>query len=544
MVTSVHDAQRIVDSLVASRAPARELGAAYKQLGDALDVADVHQLASEAYLRSIALARQAADSLVLADAQYGLGLLHWRRNRYDTALTYLRPALALREQGNDRAAMGRVLNTIGACFYQLGQYEYALNAFVRSLALRREAHDSAGMARILTNIGKTYQDWRQYRRARQVLDEAVAIASRVDNPAVLGYALNSLAMLYVDMGEFTPVRPLLMKSRAAYSAGRAHVTLADSLSGWSLNTLTMGILLTREGRAADALLVLDSVLAAGEQRGSVRGQARALLYLGEAYRRLQRPARAKTALTESLRLSRSVEQRVMALDALEALADVEEAGGRPGDALRHLRAFQLLRDTIFDQSTAQHLATLEASAEAERQQDENERLREKQRVHTLIIQRQRAVGALGAVIVVLSASLLLLSVYFIRRGRARERALARANSDLAEANKDLRHALSEVNTLSGLIPICASCKSVRDDRGYWESVETYIANRSDATFTHGICQSCGPRLYGDFWAEEPSAPLAAASHVRRADAPDSHAGATAGEIIGAGAGSAHGTARA
>lgn len=60
---------------------------------------------------------------------------------------------------------------------------------------------------------------------------------------------------------------------------------------------------------------------------------------------------------------------------------------------------------------------------------------------------------------------------------------------------ELQQALSEVKTLSGLLPICASCKKIRDDRGYWNSIEDYIEKRSDAQFTHGICPECTRKLY-------------------------------------------------
>lgn len=60
---------------------------------------------------------------------------------------------------------------------------------------------------------------------------------------------------------------------------------------------------------------------------------------------------------------------------------------------------------------------------------------------------------------------------------------------------DLREALSEVKTLSGLLPICASCKKVRDDSGYWNQIEEYIRTRLDLDFTHGICPDCMKELY-------------------------------------------------
>lgn len=55
---------------------------------------------------------------------------------------------------------------------------------------------------------------------------------------------------------------------------------------------------------------------------------------------------------------------------------------------------------------------------------------------------------------------------------------------------ELTESLKQVKTLSGLLPICASCKRIRDDRGYWQQVETYIADHTNADFTHGICPDC------------------------------------------------------
>ncbi len=62
---------------------------------------------------------------------------------------------------------------------------------------------------------------------------------------------------------------------------------------------------------------------------------------------------------------------------------------------------------------------------------------------------------------------------------------------------DLQDALANVKSLSGLLPICASCKKIRDDKGYWSQVESYIQTHSEATFTHGICPDCVKKWYPD-----------------------------------------------
>ncbi len=62
--------------------------------------------------------------------------------------------------------------------------------------------------------------------------------------------------------------------------------------------------------------------------------------------------------------------------------------------------------------------------------------------------------------------------------------------------RELQEALAKVKTLSGLVPICAWCKKIRDDQGFWRQVEVFVQNHSDAVFTHGVCPECTKRLAG------------------------------------------------
>ncbi len=76
--------------------------------------------------------------------------------------------------------------------------------------------------------------------------------------------------------------------------------------------------------------------------------------------------------------------------------------------------------------------------------------------------------------------------------------LKAVNSQLEESVLDLKKALADVKTLSGLLPICSHCKKVRDDQGYWNSIESYLDEHSDAKLSHGICQDCATKYYPDF----------------------------------------------
>jgi len=149
------------------------------------------------------------------------------------------------------------------------------------------------------------------------------------------------------------------------------------------------------------------------------------------------------------------------------------------------------------------------------------------------------VAAMTFLRVNLTALTILVLAYFLavshlrRRERAREQIQAAYNEleervrertlDLARANEELNKdielrkkmaeereelvkkmmaALAEVKTLSGLLPMCSKCKSIRDDRGYWKRIEAYIGEHSDAQFSHGLCPKCASDLYPDIFTDK------------------------------------------
>lgn len=102
--------------------------------------------------------------------------------------------------------------------------------------------------------------------------------------------------------------------------------------------------------------------------------------------------------------------------------------------------------------------------------------------------------------------LILLVLYFLIKTLAK--ALKDAKRELSERIRiesereklisELQTALAEVKTLQGIIPICTSWKKIKDDEGYWQQVEKYIQDRSEAAFSHGICHECAKKLYPEF----------------------------------------------
>lgn len=77
-------------------------------------------------------------------------------------------------------------------------------------------------------------------------------------------------------------------------------------------------------------------------------------------------------------------------------------------------------------------------------------------------------------------------------------ALIESRTQLADKVSELSQALEQIKTLHGIVPICANCKKIRTDDGYWQQVEVYVRDHTEAEFSHGICPECIEKLYPDF----------------------------------------------
>jgi hypothetical protein len=106
------------------------------------------------------------------------------------------------------------------------------------------------------------------------------------------------------------------------------------------------------------------------------------------------------------------------------------------------------------------------------------------------------------IVIFLALSVLILSALNVVKGKRRLIERKRTEDEREELIGKLQEALATVRTLSGLLPICSSCKKIRDDQGHWNQLETYLLEHSEAEFTHGSCPDCLKSLYGISLDEE------------------------------------------
>jgi hypothetical protein len=178
----------------------------------------------------------------------------------------------------------------------------------------------------------------------------------------------------------------------------------------------------------------------------------------------------------------------------------EKIGNTP-KAYSYYRQFAALEDTLFNQEESNRIAEITIQYEQEKKEHEIELLKKEALIKNLSIEKSRyhiqLLIAGVAILVLLTVSLVVRSRY-VNKNKI---ILEGQKKELEKLNAELQDNIENIKVLSGLLPICSSCKKIRNDTGYWEQLEMYITRHSDAKFTHGICPDCMEILYPEAYQQ-------------------------------------------
>ena len=180
------------------------------------------------------------------------------------------------------------------------------------------------------------------------------------------------------------------------------------------------------------------------------------------------------------------------------LSTIYEKLGNYKEALKYSKMAQAVSDSISQQSVGQRTSDMEAVYNLAKANDDMSNL--KQRIK---YDAQIRYFFMGSSLLLFLVVGLLTSLYMQKKRHERKleieiAARKKTEEELNQSVAQLQRSLVEVKTLSGLLPICSSCKKIRSDKGYWEHLEKYIQTHSDAKFTHGICPECMQKLYPEY----------------------------------------------
>ena len=381
-------------------------------------------------------------------------------------------------------AFARALRIQGRAHQTTGQFTEAFGAYHQSKKIYEATGYLRGQAMVLSLMGNLYTALDRNEEAEVSHLQAIQMAERLGDLALQASFHLALASSYGPWNkpdaQLASIQKALELAKMAQDANTqivGLVNLADAYLGKKDYRATL--------KAAEAALRIPGI----DRNPSYVAVCQ--INRGIALNRLGKSAEGLRAILEGLHQVKASQSKS---DIAEITGNLAEEFAFAGDYRRAYETqlqFKMLSDELKLAGNQKRIAEASAAFEFDKKQIQIDGLQREQRAQAYQKLFWIAVGALGFSIV---------GVLVFNRKK-----LQRANHTLADLNnqnldliEQLQSALTEVRTLQGLIPICAHCKKIRDDQGYWNQMESYIQTRTEAQFSHGICPDCLVEVKADF----------------------------------------------
>ena len=465
---------------------------------------------SAVYLQqSLDICRSIADSSGIGKCLSHLGLLNWLLNEQVIAKRYLEEALGIQRALNDNREVGKILTNIGNFYRQWGDYREALKYYLEALEKYQSDNYREGIAWLHFSSSLLYKQMNDYENALKYIELSLASYKEL---ASVSHDSGGVMICYGQLGDLYRLTGNLDKGleyqflalRLRRKTG-VDVSIADGLSNIGQSYYEMG----KDSVALDYLL---QSLELRENIKDVTGRATNLKYLGFIYHRLGDDQKSLYYLNQGLEAAQIRIDRANESDILNYISKIYYQNHETDSAFKYLNLYSSVKDSIFSDRVSSRIASLQIQYDLKEQEQKNQRLEQNVRINELEIARQKSRGNYMILLILLGA--VIIAGFFVQyQIKAKShRIIVKARDQLAQEIEERKvvekerekliteqkEALAKIKTLTGLIPICANCKKIRNDEGYYERVEKYIMDHSDVVFSHGICPECLAELYPDF----------------------------------------------
>jgi len=414
-------------------------------------------IAYEASVETLAIAEKIGDGRLVWKIANNLAAIQLRRGEHEEAITSWSKALEHQQEAGAPEAVARILNNVAVAYMYKGDYEDALDFAERARHLHEELGDEAGIASSVSNLGDIRHLLLEDDKALELHLAALDLRMKLGRESEIAQSQHSLGVALNSLGN--------------HEAALEHYELAQEIQ-----------------RRLDLKPQLTATLAA----------------IAEALVFLDRRAEALIAATESADVADAIDFKKRRVGALDALAMLHESNGDFESALRAITEARLI-EREFESLAADHaFASFRATYELREKDAEiallarDNRLKqlqlgnqELQIAHQRLLRNSLILGSF----LLLGIALLGWNRFLIKRktlvalDRTHEK-LRMANDRVVARSVELEEALARITRLEGLLAICSYCMKIRDDEGDWQKLETFIVNRADVDFSHGICPDC------------------------------------------------------
>ncbi|MBW7888723.1 MAG: tetratricopeptide repeat protein [Bacteroidetes bacterium] len=401
--------------------------------------------------KSLALAKSIGNERQMGSAHSVIGVNYVFSGQYSKALEHHREALKIRTLHQDSANIISTLNNIGLVYHYIGMYEKAIGYFKEAMRLKNNSMDTLSLIRFNHNLGLAELKLGHYELAQQYLSTAVKLAEEKN-----------------------------------YEAGKAYSYYGS------------GLLNIAENKFPEAIENITKAKNLNKQLSQQYGLAQADNGLGTAYFYTGEFVKAITELESAIDIAKKLNTPDILKDSYQLLYKIYEQKGNSKKAFTYFKLYSAAKDTLFNTAENGKIADLSANLETMQQERIIENLKQEKMIDDLRLTKEQYNTTLLYIGVAFLGVIIFVLYLYNRKIHTAKNAIEHANTELVTLNNDLQDKIDEIKTLSGLLPICSNCKKIRNDGGYWQQLEGYIAQHSSAKFSHGICPDCLKELYPDY----------------------------------------------
>ncbi len=448
--------------------------------------------------------------------------------RPQEALELAKEGLALASKEGDKKREAAFLGTAAYCCTQTGDFSLALEYGKKSLALGTEIGDRDRIARAHNTLGIAYTFIGAY---SQALDEslgALRIREELGVEKTIAQSLNLIGIVYVHSGQYEkaidhfnqilkrfeaskdPKRLILTKLNtgfAQYKLGRLDAALKNHQEALALSRearettyipytyLNLGLTYSEMKRFGQAREYLRLAQAEAQKREQKHGLVQVLRAMARLQLLSGRFAKGISFAKEGAALAQKINAQDELKECYELLSELCGKTGNITESFRYYKLATQVKDSLYSVMESSKFAEASMRVVTLKKDNEIEALKKERVISALQIEKHRYFS-----IILLSSTAFLVTIVLVlgtynKKIRQHRILLEVTNAKLESINHELQDKVNEIRTLSGLVPICAHCKKIRDDEGYWNQLEGYISKHTEATFSHGICPDCSDALY-------------------------------------------------
>jgi signal transduction histidine kinase/CheY-like chemotaxis protein len=397
---------------------------------------------------SIQLANQANDLAEksgfkkgVAYALKNIGLAYYTKGKYSETLGYWQHSLKLFEGIGDSTGVSNLLNNIGAIYFNLGNDDQAIEYYLKSLRVSEQLGDKLRIASALTNIGTVYSNKPATRDlALKYCLRALKISEGLVDLEAIGTISVNIGDIYFLMGDNKNALSYLGKSLEAYRKSSGDVA-------YTLNT--MGKVYTKQGDFDLALQYQNEAYNYAKNSDNKLEVARALLGLGNTYRKKNSSTLALACYTRAQTICKEIGSNNELKDSYDGLAILYSKLGDYKNAFKYQQLLTAIRDTLYNSETDKRIAGLQLSFDMDKKQAEIDLLTKDSELYQLDSQKQRYATNAALVVLILVA---IIAVVLFHNNRLKAKAKAHAEEASLHKSAFLAKMSHEIRTpMNGVI---------------------------------------------------------------------------------------------